>query len=74
MSSSQESKGQAVQMFLTLKIKVRLFFEISFTNYPTIQRYILKKFRRTESSTRWLCEFNLYIKLPQAFIFCLQHC
>lgn len=38
MSSSQGSKGRTVQMFLTLKIKARLFFETSFTNYPATER------------------------------------
>jgi hypothetical protein len=38
MSSSQASIGRAVQMFLTLKIKARILFENSFTNYPTTER------------------------------------
>jgi hypothetical protein len=69
MSSSQGSKGQAVQMFLSLKIKARLFFETSFTNYPTTERNILEEFRRTETSITSLREFNLYIKLPQPLTF-----
>jgi hypothetical protein len=69
MSSFQGSISQAVQMILTLKIKFRLFFETSFTNYATTERNILEEFRITKSSPKSLCEFNPYIKLPQLIIF-----
>jgi len=72
-SSSQGSKSQAVQMLLTLRIKTRLSFEISFTNYATTERNILEEFRRTESSTTSLRDFNLYIKLPHPITFCVYN-
>jgi hypothetical protein len=61
MSSSQGSEGEAVQMFLTLKIKARLFFEPSFTNYTTTERNNLEEFRRTESSTTSLCRSDVWL-------------
>jgi hypothetical protein len=69
MSSFLESKVQAVQMFLTLKIKARLFFATCVTNYPKTELNILEEFRRTESSTTSLWEFNLYKNFPSPLYF-----
>jgi hypothetical protein len=50
-------------------MKARLFFATCVTNYSNTELNILEEFRRTESSTTSLWEFNLYKNLPSPLYF-----